>query len=327
MSIQILLYYKYVSIADPEAFKNAQKALCERLNLKGRIIVAHEGINGTVGGTVEDTESYIKEMRNDPLFFDIHWKKSFGPNDAFPRLSIKVRSEIVTTKITDVELDPTKETATHLKPEELHAWYKKGKKFKVIDMRNSYEIGIGAFKDSVDPETMNFRDLPNSLEKLKVHKDETILTVCTGGVRCEKASQYLKTQGFKDVYQLDGGIVSYMEKYPGRDFEGTLYVFDKRKKMDFCKEGEREVIGKCSICNSTTERVENCADDECHLQFICCDTCIAQYNGMVYCKECNNTHGEIPKVSGRVTRIISTEDPCVSSVLSNEKTRQKTSGR
>jgi len=304
MSIQILLYYKYVSIADPEAFKNAQKALCERLNLKGRIIVAHEGINGTVGGTIEDTERYIKEMKNDPLFFDIHWKKSFGPSDTFPRLSIKVRSEIVTTKITDVELDPTKETATHLKPEELHAWYKKGKKFKVIDMRNSYEIGIGTFKDSVDPETMNFRDLPNSLKKLKVHKDETVLTVCTGGVRCEKASQYLKTQGFKDVYQLDGGIVSYIEKYPGKDFEGTLYVFDKRKKMDFCKKGEREVIGKCSICNSTTERVENCADDECHLQFICCDTCIAQYNGMVYCKECNNTHGEIPKVSGRVTRII-----------------------
>lgn len=304
MNFQVLLYYKYVGITDPEALRITQKELCESLNLKGRIILAHEGINGTVGGTIEATEGYIQAMQADPRFTDIHWKKSFAPEDTFPRLSIKVRPEIVTTKITDVELDPTKETATHLKPEELHAWYREGKKFKVIDMRNSYEIGIGTFKDSVDPETMNFRDLPKSLEKLKVHKDETVLTVCTGGVRCEKASQYLKTQGFKDVYQLDGGIVSYMEKYPGKDFEGTLYVFDKRKKMDFCKPGEREVIGKCSICLGTTERVENCADDECHLQFICCDECITKYDGMVYCKECNNVHGEFPKVSGRVTRVV-----------------------
>lgn len=303
MNSQILLYYKYVTISDPEALKRAQRELCERLRLKGRIIIAHEGINGTVGGTKEATEEYIKEMISDPRFADIHWKKSSGPEDTFPRLSIKVRPEIVTTKITDVELDPTKETATHLKPEELHEWYREGKKFKVIDMRNTYEIGIGTFKDSIDPETMNFRDLPKSLEKLKVHKDETVLTVCTGGVRCEKASQYLKTQGFKDVYQLDGGIVTYMEKYPGKDFQGTLYVFDKRKKMDFCKPGEREVIGKCSICNGTTERVENCADDECHLQFICCDNCIAKYEGMVYCKECNNAHGQIPK-SGRYMRVV-----------------------
>ncbi len=302
MNPQILLYYKYVTISDPEALKRVQKELCERLGLKGRIIIAHEGVNGTVGGTKEATEEYIKEMVADPRFTDIHWKKSSGSEDTFPRLSIKVRPEIVTTKITDVELDPTKETATHLKPEELHEWYKEGKKFKVIDMRNTYEIGIGTFKDSIDPETMNFRDLPKSLEKLKVHKDETILTVCTGGVRCEKASQYLKTQGFKDVYQLDGGIVTYMEKYPGKDFQGTLYVFDKRKKMDFCKPGEREVIGKCSICNGTTERVENCADDECHLQFICCDDCIKKYEGMVYCKECNNAHGQIPK-SGRYMRV------------------------
>lgn len=303
MNFQILLYYKYVAVSDPEALRIAQKELCERLNLKGRIIVAHEGINGTVGGSIDATEEYIREMKKDPRFTDIHWKKSFGPEDTFPRLSIKVRPEIVTTKITDVELDPTKETATHLKPEELRAWYQQGKKFKVIDMRNTYEIGIGTFKDSIDPETMNFRDLPGSLEKLKVHKDETVLTVCTGGVRCEKASQYLKTQGFKDVYQLDGGIVTYMEKYPGKDFEGTLYVFDKRKKMDFCKPGERDVIGKCSICGGTTERVENCADDECHLQFICCDDCVKKYDGMVYCKECSNTQGDMPK-SGRFMRVV-----------------------
>jgi UPF0176 protein len=300
----VLLYYKYVGIADPEALRIAQKNLCESLNLKGRIIIAHEGINGTLGGTVEATEAYIEAMKADPRFTDIHWKKSFAPEDTFPRLSIKVRPEIVTTKITDVELSPEKERAPHLKPEELNAWYREGKKFKVIDMRNTYEIGIGTFKNSVNPETMNFRDLPKSLEKLSVHKDDVVVPVCTGGVRCEKGALYLKAKGFRNVYALDGGIVSYMEKYPGKDFEGTLYVFDKRKKMDFCKPGERDVIGKCSICLGTTERVENCADDECHLQFICCDECIKKYDGMVYCKECNNVHGEFPKVSGRMTKVI-----------------------
>lgn len=304
MENQILLYYKYVTVSDPEALKIAQKALCEELGLKGRIIIAKEGINGTVGGSVEATEEYIKRMGANPLFGNIHWKKSFGPSDTFPRLTIKVREEIVTTKITDVELDPTKETATHLKPEELHSWYREGKNFKVIDMRNTYEINIGTFKDSVDPETINFRDLPKSLDKLKVHKDETVVTVCTGGVRCEKASQYLRTQGFKDVYQLDGGIVTYMEKYPGEDFLGTLYVFDKRKSMDFCKPGQKQVIGTCSICNIPSERVENCADDTCHLQFTCCAECIAAYDGMVYCKECHNVNGEIPKKGKRLTKVL-----------------------
>lgn len=303
MNFQILLYYKYIHITDPEALRKAQKELCERLNLKGRIIVAEEGINGTVGGTKEATEEYIQEMVKDSRFSDIHWKRSAGPEDTFPRLSVKVRPEIVTTKITDVPLDPEKNRAPHISAEELHEWYKQGKNFKVVDMRNTYEIGIGTFKDSFDPETMNFRDLPQSLERLSIHKDDVIVPVCTGGVRCEKGALYLKEKGFDNVYALDGGIVTYMEKYPGQDFLGTLYVFDKRKKMDFCKPGERDVIGKCSICNNTTERVENCADDECHLQFICCDDCIAQYDGMVYCKECGNAHGEIPR-SGRFMRVV-----------------------
>lgn len=303
MEEQILLYYKYVPIADPKKLLESQRALCEKLHVKGRILIAHEGINGTVGGTVENTEKYIEAMKADPRFADIHWKKSFGPKNTFPRLRIRVRPEIVTTNITDVPLQPHIETAPHLSPETLHEWYRTGKKFKVIDMRNTYEIGVGKFTNTVDPETTNFRDLPKSLEKLKVYKDETIVPVCTGGVRCEKASQYLRTQGFKDVYQLDGGIVTYMEKYPGKDFEGTLYVFDKRKTMDFCEKSERKVIGKCSICMGITERVENCADDICHLQFVCCDDCVRKYHGVVYCKMCGNAHGEKPKSGARLTPV------------------------
>ena len=304
MDYQILLYYKYVPVENPEALRVDQRALCEKLGLQGRIIVAHEGINGTVEGTKENTEKYIQEMAQDSRFADIHWKRSKGIGDAFPRLSVKVRPEIVATKITDVELNPHKETATHLSPEELHAWYREGKKFKLIDMRNTYELQVGTFKDSIDPETLNFRDLPKSLEKLKVHKDETVITVCTGGVRCEKASQYLKTQGFKDVYQLDGGIVTYMEKYPGEDFEGTLYTFDKRKTMDFCAPGQKKIIGKCKHCSVPCEQVVDCADDMCHSQFICCIGCIQQHEGMVYCGMCDNENGTPVKNHPYMTKVV-----------------------
>ena len=304
MEYQVLLYYKYTHIADPETLRISQRALCERLDFKGRIIVAHEGINGTIEGERSATEEYIKEMIADERFADVHWKKSVGTGDVFPRLSIKVRPEIVATHITDVELDPSKETATHLKPEELHTWYREGRKFKVIDMRNTYELEVGTFKDSIDPETINFRDLPKSLEKLQIHKDETVITVCTGGVRCEKASQYLRTQGFSDVYQLDGGIVTYMEKYPGEDFEGTLYTFDSRKTMDFCGPGQKKVIGKCKLCGTSEEQIIDCADDFCHSQMVCCSSCIAIYEGMVYCNTCANVNGEPVLNGGYMTKVL-----------------------
>lgn len=304
MEYQVLLYYKYIPIIDPEALRISQRALCEKLNLTGRIIVSKEGINGTVEGTKQSTEKYIETMIANQCFADIHFKKSKGIGDAFPRLSIKVRPEIVATHITDIPLNPHVETATHLAPETLHEWYRKGKKFKVIDMRNTYEFEVGKFKDSVDPETINFRDLPQSLQKLKVHKDETVVTVCTGGVRCEKASQYLKTQGFSDVYQLDGGIVTYIEKYPGIDFEGTLYTFDKRKTIDFCLPGQKKIVGKCLHCKAGTETIVDCSDDMCHSQITCCEECINLFKGIVYCKKCHNTNG-IPLSEGRyMTKII-----------------------
>jgi UPF0176 protein len=145
MNFQILLYYKYVTISDPEALKKAQRELCERLNLKGRIIIAHEGINGTVGGTKEETEAYIKEMVADPRFADIHWKKSEGTGNAFPKLSVKVRDEIVSLHLGEQDIDPNVVTGKYLTPEELHEWIHGSEKreFYIIDMRNTYEHAVG----------------------------------------------------------------------------------------------------------------------------------------------------------------------------------------
>jgi len=162
-----------------------------------------------------------------------------------------------------------------------------GKKdFVIIDMRNDYEHKSGHFRNSILPNLSNFRDLPKVVDgELKVYKDKTVVTVCTGGVRCEKASAYLLKKGFKDVYQLENGIVTYMEKYPGEDFDGALYVFDQRVTMDFLPPEKRTIIGRCYLCNNKSELYVNCKNNACHYHFICCEECNTG-NGACCSQEC-----------------------------------------
>ena len=153
-------------------------------------------------------------------------------------------------------------------------------------MRNDYEYNVGRFKDSIMSNLQNFRDVPRVLNELEDLKDETVLTVCTGGVRCEKASGLLLKNGFRDVYQLDGGIVSYIEKYPAEEFEGKLYVFDGRITMDFDPTDKHVVVGKCDKCEVPSERYVNCRNPECNKHFICCEDC-SEEDGRSYCSsEC-----------------------------------------
>jgi UPF0176 protein len=270
MEYTVLLFYKYVTIKDPESLALFTRGLCEGLSLKGRAIIAPEGINMTFEGKTEDTERFLSVFLKDKRFKDIHVKKSEGNGKAFPKLSVKVRDEIVSTKFPK-EINPRKETGKYLQAEELKKWYEENEDFIVIDMRNDYEYWSGRFKNSIDPGLRASRDLPNVIEKLKIHQDKKVLTVCTGGVRCEKMSAFLLANGFKDVYQLDGGIHSYMEKFPGEDFEGTLYTFDNRDTMHFG--GNREIVGTCHACGEKTEDYYNCAHDECHLHFLACSGC------------------------------------------------------
>jgi len=172
----------------------------------------------------------------------------------------------------------------HLKPEELHQWIADKKEFYIVDMRNVYEHKVGHFEGSILPPIENFRDLPKVVEQIKHLKDKTVLTVCTGGVRCEKASGFLVSQGFTDVYQLDGGIVSYMEKYPNEDFKGKLYVFDGRVKMGFyTDDAKHEVVGKCDACGAPSENYVNCDNPVCHRHFINCQNCIEKNDGKSFC--------------------------------------------
>ena len=277
---QVLLFYKYVTIADPVLLMRELRALCERLKLTGRVLIASEGLNATIEGKTEDTEAFARELVSDERFSNIRVKRSRGTGNSFRKLSVKVKDEIVGTKFSPEEADPRVLTAPRLKPEELRSWYENGKDFVVVDMRNSYEYVSGHFKNAIDPGLENSRDLSAAVANLEPFKEKTVLTVCTGGVRCEKMSAYLMNKGFSDVYQLEDGIHAYMEKYPGKDFLGTLYTFDQRLTMHFGGE-EREVIGRCTICGAKTEQYVNCMNNACHLHFLACTNCAP--SGNVYC--------------------------------------------
>ncbi len=285
MAYEILLYYKYTHIEAPEELVRLQEELCERLNLKGRIIIASEGINGTVEGVPENTQLYIDEMIKDGRFSDMNFKRSEGTGTAFPRLSIKLRSEIVSAHLGEDDVNPAQTTGKYLSAEELHAWIHSDKEFYIVDMRNDYEHKIGYFANSILPPLKNFRDLPKILPELEHLKDKTVVTVCTGGVRCEKASGFLVKHGFSDVYQLHNGIVTYMEKYPEEDFKGKLYVFDGRVVMGFNNpHTPHEVVGKCDKCQQPSENYVNCNLKSCNMHFICCELCKEQ-NGQVFCSK------------------------------------------
>lgn len=283
----IILFYNYTYISDPGQLMRDQRELCERLNIKGRTIVAHEGINGTYEGKTEDIDKFWKEFTSDSRFANTHLKRSSGNGNAFPKLSIKVRVEIVSLNLGDEDFSPNDTTATHLSPEKLHEWIQNGEEFEIVDMRNDYEHRIGRFKGSHLPKMKNFRDLPEAMDKLEPIKNKKVLTVCTGGIRCEKASGYLIKKGFGDVYQLDGGIVSYMEKYPNQDFEGKLFVFDKRLSMGFeTDSSDHKVISNCDKCDSVSDNYRDCGFPQCHSLFICCTICLED-SGEAFCSnEC-----------------------------------------
>lgn len=282
---QILLYYKYVNIENPTQLMIDQKKLCEDLDLKSRIIVSKEGINGTLEGLKANTEKYMEVMLSDSRFKDMNFKISEGTGNAFPKISVKIREELVSGHLGEDDVDPSITTGKYLSAEELHDLFKSGEEFYIIDMRNDYEHKVGYFQNSILPALKNFRDLPNVIGSLEHLKDKKIVTVCTGGVRCEKASGYLIKKGFKNVYQLHNGIVTYMEKYPNEDFLGKLYVFDGRVVMGFETDSDKHVIvSKCDKCGKISDNYIDCAYIHCkgHRHIVCCKDCYA-IDGKAYC--------------------------------------------
>lgn len=272
---EVILFYKYVHIDDPDQLMLTQKVIQDRLDLKGRTIIASEGINATLEGSSQSIELYLQALFEDPRFAGTPIKRGPGNGNAFPKTSVKVRTEIVALGLDEAcDVDPNILTGVRLQPEQLHQWIANNKEFYIVDMRNAYEHLVGYFKNSILQPMDNFRELPKFVDSIAHLKHKTVLTVCTGGVRCEKASGYLLSQGFTDVYQLDGGIVSYMEKYPNEDFVGKLYVFDGRIAVGFYTDDPKhQVVGRCYLCQQPSERFTNCLVDDCNRKVIACQPC------------------------------------------------------
>jgi len=287
---KILLYYKFVPVADPEAVRLWQRNLCERLNLKGRILVNGTGINGTVGGDIEDLKAYAKETKQ--YFKGIVFKWSEGGRDHFPKLQVRVRKELVGFKNSEDEFAVDEHGVVgggqHLKPKQVHELVEKyGDDVVFFDGRNAQEAELGKFRGAVVPNTQTSRDFIAELESDKYNdiKDKKVITYCTGGIRCEVISAMMKKRGFKEVYQIDGGIVKYGEAYgDGGLWEGSLRVFDNRKVIKFSDKAKD--TGRCIHCGSKTSNIENCALKSCNKLVIVCDNCLQDSAKIFHSQAC-----------------------------------------
>jgi len=271
---KILLFYIFTPLADPDAVRLWQRDLCESLGLKGRILISKDGINGTVGGELKDVKKYVRKTRQYPAFKAVDFKWGEGRGDDFPRLSVKVRDELVSFGAPgELKVDKrgVKGGGARLTPEQLHELVAE-KQVTFFDGRNSFEAEIGRFRDAVVPDVDNTRDFVAELDRGAYDhlKNEPVVTYCTGGIRCEVLSSLMINRGFREVYQLEGGIVKYGETFADKGlWEGSLYVFDERKAIEFSDQAA--VIGSCYVCGAATSRMENCGDLACRTQLVVCD--------------------------------------------------------
>ena len=271
---KILLYYLFTPLADPEAIRLWQRDLCESLGLTGRILISKDGINGTVGGDLAAVKRYIRKTREYAPFKPMEFKWSNGTGEDFPRLRVRVRDEIVSFGAPGelrVDENGVVGGGTKLTPEQLHELVEQ-KQVTFFDGRNRLEAEIGRFEGAVVPDVSTTRDFVAELDSGKYDhlKNEPVVTYCTGGIRCEVLSSLMVARGFEQVYQLDGGIVRYGEKYGDKGlWKGSLYVFDDRTSIDFSDAAE--VIGHCAICGVSTNNVANCHRDDCHGQRVVCE--------------------------------------------------------
>jgi UPF0176 protein len=279
MEYQILLYYKYVPIEDHETYASEHLQLCKTLGLRGRIIVAAEGLNGTVSGTVEATNAYMAHLHADPRFADMVFKMDTADRHTFKKMFVRAKKEIVNLSLEN-DINPKSVTGKRLKPKDFYEYLQRSD-VVVVDGRNDYEFDIGHFRNAVRPSVKAFREFP---DWIRAHKDELqgkkILTYCTGGIRCEKLSGLFLREGFEDVFQLDGGIVTYGKDpdVKGQLFDGKCYVFDERIAVPV-NQVEDIVVGSCIHCNEKTDRYINCGYLDCHLQHLCCESCDETYHG------------------------------------------------
>jgi UPF0176 protein len=280
---KVILFYGFTPLKDPESIKVWQKNLCQSLNLTGRIIVSPHGINGTLGGDMTDLKKYIKQSKSYSGFNKIKFKWSDGTGQDFPKLSVKVRPELVAFGYPDeikVDENGVVDGGVHLKPFEVDKLVsERGEDVVFFDGRNAYEAKVGKFKNAVVPNVETSRDFVKEIESGKYDhlKEKPVITYCTGGIRCEVLSAVMKNRGFKEVYQIDGGIFTYGQKYrDSSHWEGSLYTFDNRMSIEFS--GEYKKIADCEKCEAPAYRFYDCPKAPCNSLNLLCENCAKKMN-------------------------------------------------
>ena len=279
-----VLYYKYMELSDLDEFRESHFELCKSLNLLGKVLIAKEGINGCMTGEFNDIQKYINKMREDKRFTDIDFKITDSPKGhGFKKLFVRIRQEIVTSKM-DIDLN---KKGKYIEPKKLKEMYDNGEDFVIMDMRNMYEAKIGKFRNAIVFDTDIFRDVIKHVKEIEHLKNKKIITYCTGGVRCEKASALLVENGFKDVNQLHGGIIKYGLECSNNYWEGKCFVFDTRGAIEIDPSKQSEIIAQCELCNIPSDVYHNCKRFACDKRFISCENCLSIL-GECCSKNCRN---------------------------------------
>lgn len=267
---KVISFYKYVKIENPEVLMKEHLNWCLENGLKGKVYLAKEGISGSIFGDDELTRKYKNYLKGYKIFEDIWFKETPTDSVAFSKMHVRVKEEIVNSGLRSTKLE---HTAPKLTPEQLLKFYEDKKDFVIVDARNWYESKIGKFKNAITPQITHFREWPKVVESLSSYKDKTIVTYCTGGIRCEKASAYMREQGFKDVYQIDGGILNYIQKFPDTYWEGGMFVFDDRRVFEPNTNDELMYTANCHFCGKPTSYHINCHNIDCDKIIVCCHDC------------------------------------------------------
>ncbi|SRR3989344_190024 len=307
MQYQVISFYKYVAVQNPEELRDSLRKYCQDQQILGRILVGKEGINGAVSGKKEQIQLFKQFLKGNSLFTGMTFREQDYHQNTYHKLVIRVRDEICAF---GAEVNVAKNKGQHLSPQKLKGWYEQNKDFVIVDARNEHEFEVGRFKNAVNLNIKNFREFPATVQKLEAIKNKKIVLYCTGGIRCEKASAYLKEQGFPEVYQVEGGIINYVNQYPNTFWEGGLFVFDDRLVSDVASP-----ITFCKHCQKDCEQYVNCHNLDCDKLTIMCGECQHRMN---------NTCSEECKTAPRQRKIRNTkEDRKVIGVVENYYPKSK----
>lgn len=285
---RVLLFYQYVPLKNAAEFAQEHLNLCKKIGLKGRILIADEGINGTVSGTSAQTKIYRSVMETDPRFASMVFKIDEASQNAFKKMHVRYRPELVHLGLEE-DINPLKLTGIYLDPADFRQAML-DENTVVIDARNDYEYDLGHFRGAIRPNIRHFRDLPQWIRNNKTQfMEKRVLTYCTGGIRCEKFSGWLLREGFKDVGQLHGGIATYGKDpdVQGDLWDGQMYVFDERISVPI-NQNEHVIVGRDWFDGSPCERYINCANPECNRQILSSEANETKYLGS--CSEACRLH-------------------------------------